>query len=126
MNYKKIIISIALLLTCVTLSAQQKAPDMEQQLVQRLQEAQMSGNDKEFYKAQDAFLRYLEKYNEWDKYYRTRMTRIIYEVNNKRFHRAFIARSKCLLISCSLLFFWKQLRKRVLLLRLQRGLRRLP
>ena len=90
MNYKKIIISIALLLTCVTLSAQQKAPDMEQQLVQRLQEAQMSGNDKEFYKAHDAFLRYLEKYDDWDKYYRTRMTRIIYEVNNKRFHRAFM------------------------------------
>ena len=90
MIYKKIIISIALLLTCVTLSAQQKAPDMEQQLVQRLQEAQMSGNDKEFYKAQDDFLRYLEKYNDWDKYYRTRMTRIIYEVNNKRFHRAFL------------------------------------
>ena len=90
MNYKKIIISIALLLTCVTLSAQQKAPDMEQQLVQRLQEAQMSGNDKEFYKAHDDFLRYLEKYNEWDKYYRTRMTRIIYEVNNKRFHRVFL------------------------------------
>ena len=90
MNYKKTIISIALLLTCVTLSAQQKAPDMEQQLVQRLQEAQMSGNDSDFYKAQDAFLRYLEKYDDWDKYYRTRMTRIIYEVNNKRFHRAFI------------------------------------
>lgn len=90
MNYKKIIISIALLLTCVTLSAQQKAPDMEQQLVQRLQEAQMSGNDKEFYKAQDDFLQFLEKYNDWDKYYRTRMTRIIYEVNNKRFHRAFM------------------------------------
>ena len=90
MNYKKIIISIALLLTCVTLSAQQKAPDMEQQLVQRLQEAQMSGNDKEFYKAHDDFLQYLEKYDDWDKYYRTRMTRIIYEVNNKRFHRAFL------------------------------------
>ena len=90
MNYKKTIISIALLLTSVTISAQQKTPDMEQQLVQRLQEAQMSGNDSDFYKAQDAFLRYLEKYNEWDKYYRTRMTRIIYEVNNKRFHRAFI------------------------------------
>ena len=90
MNYKKTIISIALLLTCVTLSAQQKAPDMEQQLVQRLQEAQMSGNDSDFYKAQDAFLQYLEKYDDWDKYYRTRMTRIIYEVNNKRFHRAFI------------------------------------
>ena len=90
MNYKKTIISIALLLTSVTLSAQQKTPDMEQQLVQRLQEAQMSGNDSDFYKAQDAFLRYLEKYDDWDKYYRTRMTRIIYEVNNKRFHRAFI------------------------------------
>ena len=90
MYYKRIIISIALLLTCVTLNAQQKAPDKEQQLVQRLQEAQMSGNDKEFYKAHDAFLRYLEKYDDWDKYYRTRMTRIIYEVNNKRFHRAFL------------------------------------
>ena len=90
MNYKKTIISIALLLTSVTISAQQKTPDMEQQLVQRLQEAQMSGNDSDFYKAQDAFLQYLEKYDDWDKYYRTRMTRIIYEVNNKRFHRAFI------------------------------------
>ena len=67
MYYKKTIISIALLLTSVTLSAQQKAPDMEQQLVQRLQEAQMSGNDSDFYKAQDAFLQYLEKYDDWDK-----------------------------------------------------------
>ena len=90
MDHKKIIISIVLLFTSVTLSAQQKAPDKEQQLVQRLQEAQMNGNDSDFYKAQGAFLDFLKKNKDWDKYYRTRMTRIIYEVNNKRFHRAFL------------------------------------
>ena len=90
MKYKNIIITIALLLASVTLCAQQSSAEKEQQLVQRLQEAQMSGNDKDFYKAHDAFLNYLEERKSWDKYYRTRMSRIIYEVNNKRFHRAFI------------------------------------
>ena len=90
MNHKNIIITIALLLASVTLYAQQSSAEREQQFVQRLQEAQMSGNDKDFYKAHDAFLDYLEKRKEWDKYYRTRMSLIIYEVNNKRFHRAFI------------------------------------
>jgi signal transduction histidine kinase len=90
MKYRNIIISIALLLASVTLYAQQSSAEREQQFVQRLQEAQMSGNDKDFYKAHDAFLDYLEKRKEWDKYYRTRMSLIIYEVNNKRFHRAFI------------------------------------
>ena len=90
MKYRNIIISIALLLASMTLYAQQSSAEREQQFVQRLQEAQMSGNDKDFYKAHDAFLDYLEKRKEWDKYYRTRMSLIIYEVNNKRFHRAFI------------------------------------
>ena len=90
MNHKNIIMTIALLLASVTLCAQQSSAEKEQQLVQRLQEAQMSGNDKDFYKAHNAFLNYLEKRKSWDKYYRTRMSRIIYEVNNKRFHRAFI------------------------------------
>ena len=89
MKYRNIIITIALLLASVTLCAQQSSAEKEQQLVQRLQEAQMSGNDKDFYKAHDAFLNYLEERKSWDKYYRTRMSRIIYEVNNKRFHRAF-------------------------------------
>ncbi len=81
MNHKNIIMTIALLLASVTLCAQQSSAEKEQQLVQRLQEAQMSGNDKDFYKAHDAFLNYLEERKSWDKYYRTRMSRIIYEVN---------------------------------------------
>ena len=90
MKYKNIIMTIALLLASLTLYAQQSSAEREQQFVQRLQEAQMSGNDKDFYKAQDDFLNYLEERKSWDKYYRTRMSRIIYEVNNKRFHRAFM------------------------------------
>ena len=68
MKYKNIIMTIALLLASLTLSAQQSSAEKEQQLVHRLQEAQMSGNDKDFYKAHDAFLNYLEERMSWDKY----------------------------------------------------------
>ena len=106
MKYRNIIISIALLLASMTLYAQQSSAEREQQFVQRLQEAQMSGNDKDFYKAHDAFLDYLEKRKEWDKYYRTRMSLIIYEVNNKRFHRAFTTSRSAIMISTSTCRTW--------------------
>ena len=89
MKYRNIIITIALLLASVTLYAQQSSAEREQQFVQRLQEAQMSGNDKDFYKAHKAFMDYLEQQKDWNKYYRTWLNRIIYEVNHKRFHRAY-------------------------------------
>ena len=89
MNHKNIIITIALLLASVTLYAQQSSAEREQQFVQRLQEAQMSGNDKDFYEAHKAFMDYLEQQKDWNKYYRTWLNRIIYEVNHKRFHRAY-------------------------------------
>ena len=94
---KIIIISVALLVVSITLSAQQKSTDQvkqqsseqEQAMVQRLYETQISGNDSAFYKAHQKFMDYLEDRQEWDKYYRTWMNRVIYEVNHKRFHRAF-------------------------------------
>ena len=58
-------------------------------MVQRLYETQMSGSDSDFYEAHHAFMDYLERRQEWDKYYRTWLNRVIYEVNHKRFHRAF-------------------------------------
>jgi hypothetical protein len=78
-----------MLAVSITLTAQLKPSEQERQMVQRLQEAQMNGSDSDYYKAQEAFMDYLEKNNEWDKYYRTWMGRVIYEVNHKRFHRAF-------------------------------------
>ena len=89
MNFKKIICSIALLLVSVTLAAQQKPSEKELQLVQSLQEAQINGSDADFYEAHKAFMDYLEQQKDWNKYYRTWLNRIIYEVNHKRFHRAY-------------------------------------
>jgi signal transduction histidine kinase len=89
MNFKKIIFSIALLLVSVTLAAQQKPSEKELQLVQSLQEAQINGSDSDFYEAHKAFMDYLEQQKDWNKYYRSWLNRIIYEVNHKRFHRAY-------------------------------------
>ena len=89
---------MALLAVSVTLTAKQKSSAMgkempseqEQVLAQRVYETQISGKDSDFYEAHKKFMEYLENQKEWEKYYRTWMTRIIYEVNNRRFHRAFI------------------------------------
>ncbi|MCR5678805.1 MAG: hypothetical protein K6G08_01155, partial [Prevotella sp.] len=69
---------------------QQQPSEQEQAMVQRLYAAQMSGNDEEFYKAHQAYMDFLEKNQDWDKYYRIWLNRAIYEVNNRSFHRAFI------------------------------------
>ena len=95
---KKIVLFVALLVVSVTLAAQQKPTDQEKQqqssdqeqtMVQRVYEAQMSGNDSDFYEAHHTFMDHLESRQEWDKYYRTWLNRVIYDVNHKRFHRAF-------------------------------------
>lgn len=95
---KIVLLSVALLVVSVTLSAQQKPTVQEKQqqpseqekaMVQRINEAQMSGNDSDFYEAQQTYIDFLESRQEWDKYYRTWMNRMLYEVNHKRFHRAF-------------------------------------
>ena len=95
---KKIVLFVALLVVSVTLAAQQKPTDQEKQqqssdqeqtMVQRVYEAQMSGNDSDFYEAHHTFMDHLESHQEWDKYYRTWLNRVIYDVNHKRFHRAF-------------------------------------
>ena len=92
-------ISVALLVVSITLAAQQKHTDQEKRqqpseqemaMVQRISEVQMSGSDSDFYEAQQTYMDYLEGRQEWDKYYRTWLNRVIYEVNHKRFHRAFI------------------------------------
>ena len=92
------ILFIALLLTVsVTLTARQKPADQEKQqpqeqeqaMVQRLYETQVSGSDSDFYEAHEAFMDYLEGRKDWEKYYRTWMNRVIYDVNHKYFHRAF-------------------------------------
>ena len=97
-SLKRIVLSMALLAVSVTLTAKQKSSAMgkempseqEQVLAQRVYETQISGKDSDFYEAHKKFMEYLENQKEWEKYYRTWMTRIIYEVNNRRFHRAFI------------------------------------
>lgn len=92
-------ISVALLVVSITLAAQQKHTDQEKRqqpseqemaMVQRISEVQMSGSDSDFYEAQQTYMDYLEGRQEWDKYYRTWLNRVIYEVNHKHFHRAFI------------------------------------
>ena len=89
---------MALLVVSVTLAAQQKSTVQEKQqqpseqemaMVQRINEAQVSGNDSGFYEAHQTYMDYLEGRQEWEKYYRTWLNRVIYEVNHKRFLRAF-------------------------------------
>lgn len=97
-SLKKIVVSVALLAVSITLTAKQKPTAMgkgmpskqEQELAQRVYETQMSGKDSDFYEAHKMFMDYLEEQQEWEKYYRSWMNRIIYEVNNRRFHRAYI------------------------------------
>ncbi len=63
--------------------------NVEQELAMRVQQAQVSGNDSEFYDAHKLFLNHLEQKETWDKYYRVWMSRVIYDVNHKHFHRAY-------------------------------------
>lgn len=88
---KRYLFTLALLMLSMTIFAQQptEQDEKEKELVQQLYQAQISGNDSAFYKAQQAFMDYLEQKNEWEKYYRTWMNRVVYEVNNKNFYRAF-------------------------------------
>jgi signal transduction histidine kinase len=96
LGIKKIVFSAVLLAVGVTLAAQQKTADQqqpsaqEQSLLQRLYQTQTGDNETEFYRAHKAYSSYLEQRKEWDKYYRTWMNLVIYEVNHKRFHRAYI------------------------------------
>lgn len=89
---KGFLISAVLLMISITLSSQEKQEpvDSEQGLLQRMREAQMNGSDSDFYEAHEVFMNYLENHNDWDKFYRTWLNRVIYEVNHKHFHRAFI------------------------------------
>ncbi len=94
---KKIVFISAILMVSVTLTARQKSadqgkqqsPTQEQALVQRLYETQTSGSDTDFYEAHQTFMDYLEERQDWEKYYRTWMNRVIYDVNHRYFHRAF-------------------------------------
>ena len=87
---KKVVLFAVMLGLCVILCAQQQPPSLqEQQLVQRLYETQMTDSDSDFYDAHAAYMSYLKERKEWEKYYRTWMNRVIYDVNHKYFHRAF-------------------------------------
>jgi hypothetical protein len=95
-DFRKIVFIAVMLVVCVCLPAQEKPaaqpqqPSAEEQaLLQRLYQAQTSDDETEFYGAHKAYSNYLEQRKEWDKYYRTWMNLVIYEVNHKRFHRAF-------------------------------------
>ena len=95
LDMKKIFFSAVLLAVSLTLAAQhgaanrqQRAPAYEQ-MIERLYETQASGNETAFHEAHQTLMNYLEKQQDWATYYRTWMNLAIYEVNHKRFHRAF-------------------------------------
>ncbi len=89
MSLLAISLTLAAQQTSTDQQKQQQSSDQEQAMVQRLYEAQMSGSDSDFYEAHQTFMDYLEGRQEWDKYYRTWLNRMIYDVNHKRFLRAF-------------------------------------
>lgn len=79
-----------MLVISITVGAQEQPSAKEQALIQRVYETQTNGSDSDFYDAHKAFMDYLEQRQDWEKYYRMWMGRVIYEVNHKHFHRAFI------------------------------------
>lgn len=79
-----------MLVISITVGAQEQPSAKEQALIQRVYETQTNGSDSDFYDAHKTFMDYLEQRQDWEKYYRMWMGRVIYEVNHKRFHRAFI------------------------------------
>ena len=96
---KKSALVTVLLAASLTLTVQSSAQEKQQQpsaqeqeeqaMAKRVYEMQMSDNDSDFYDAHLAFMDYLEQREDWDKYYRTWMNRVLYDVNHKHFHRAF-------------------------------------
>ena len=64
--------------------------NVEQELAASVQQAQVSGSDSDFYHAHKSFLDHLEQGQAWDKYYRVWMNRVIYDINHKHFHRAYV------------------------------------
>jgi signal transduction histidine kinase len=87
---KKIIMAAAMLAITLAATAQPSAQEQEEQaFAQRIYEAQMSGNDSAFYDAHKAFMDYLEQREDWEKYYRAWMNRVLYDMNHKHYHRAF-------------------------------------
>ena len=95
LDVKKIVFSAVLLVMSLPLIAKQKPanpqqqPTTQEQMIQRLYEAQVSGNDSAFYAVHQRLMRYLEQHHDWATFYRTWMNRVIYEVNHKHFHRAY-------------------------------------
>ena len=87
---RKITLTVILLVVSIVLSAQEKLSDREQALLQRVQETQLNSSDTDFYKANEVYMDYLRDRKEWGKYYRTWMYRVIYDVNHRHFHRAFV------------------------------------
>ncbi len=90
MILRKYFLFAAMLVISITVGAQEQPSAKEQALIQRVYETQTNGSDSDFYDAHKAFMDYLEQRQDWEKYYRMWMGRVIYEVNHKHFHRAFI------------------------------------
>lgn len=90
MILRKYFLFAAMLVISITVGAQEQPSAKEQALIQRVYETQTNGSDSDFYDAHKTFMDYLEQRQDWEKYYRMWMGRVIYEVNHKRFHRAFI------------------------------------
>ena len=80
LNLKRFVLSVALLLTSISLVAQPEQTDQEKAFAQRLYEAQM-GSESEYYKVHKDFMDYLEQRHDWEKYYRTWLNRVVHEVN---------------------------------------------
>lgn len=96
LDMRKIVFTAVLLAMSLPLVAKQKPAAQplqpsadEQVMLQRIYQTQSSGSDSDFYEAYEAYMSYVEGRKEWDKYYRTWMNRVIYEINHKRFHRAY-------------------------------------
>lgn len=88
-NYLKgfslLVLSIAL---CCVGHAQEPTEE-EMAFAQRIYHLQEIGDEEGFLQAEQAFMDYLEKKGDWAKYYNVWMNKVVYDVNEKKFYRAY-------------------------------------
>jgi len=69
--------------------AQEQPKEEEQAFARQLYQSQANNDEKAFYEATYKFMYYLERQQNWEKYYNVWMNMVIFQVNNKQYHRAF-------------------------------------
>ena len=74
---------------CLPTFGQLEATEEEKAYAMRIYQMQAAGDEEGFYQAEQDFMDYLEKRQDWTKYYNVWMNRAVFDINQKHFSRAF-------------------------------------